>query len=1325
MRPENRRSIDLLFSQAFSKDRAWARFRLRRLGGWPGGGNAEADGQALAAVRQRLEASAAARRRRIDERPRIAAYPELPIVEKKDAIVEAIERHPVVIVSGETGSGKTTQLPKFCLDAGRGIEGWIGCTQPRRIAAIAVAQRIAEELGEPVGGAVGYKIRFREEAGRDPFIKVMTDGILLAEARSDPLLRRYDTLIIDEAHERSLNIDFLLGIVKGLLARRRDLKLIVTSATIDTETFSAAFGDAPVIEVSGRLYPVEVRYRPLAESGEEEQNHVDAVVRELTWVLSQGPFGDVLIFLPTEQSIRDAQELIEGRRFPGVTVLPLFARLTASEQARVFGRPAGRKVILATNIAETSLTIPGIRYVIDTGLARIGRYLPRTRPTTLPVTPISRSSADQRKGRCGLVENGVCIRLYPEDDYNSRERFTPPEILRANLADVFLRMIALRIGAIDSFPFIDAPSPQRIRDGIDLLLELGAIHPNPSPKAAGRGDYRLTPRGRLMAEIPIDPRLSRILIEAHARGCLSEVTVIAAALSMQDPRERPVEKEAEADRAQEAFRDPNSDFLTLLNIWRAYHAAGAQNAGDGTLKRWCRSHFLSYRRMREWRDLFFQIKDILEENASWPAGADPVPPAVEAGKTPFANSRYAAIHQALASGFLSNIAARKEKQIFTAARGKEVMIFPGSGLFKNPGPWVVAAEMVETSRLFARTCAVIDPGWLEALGGDLCVRAYQNPRWERRRGEVVVDEQVTLFGLAIVSGRSVAYRRIDAADAADIFVRSALVAGDLRQPLAFMEFNRLAIEAVGELEDRVRRRDILVDTEDLVQFYLRRLPAISDIRSLKRLLREKGDEFLRLTDADLLRYRPDPNELSQYPEGITVGGERFDVSYRFDPGAEDDGLTVRIPSTKAAGVDPKGIDWLVPGMLAEKIESLIRGLPKSQRRRLMPAAPYVATIVAELPRHDDRPLVEVLSSFLRRRFGIEIPISAWPGEGLPDHLRARIAIVAADGRTVASGRDPAILSGHTAEAVPEAALQRLRRQWESDAVTDEAFPDLPESLTAESGDGRTWTVWPALAVEENGNVALRLFSDGRRAAAAHRAGVIAHFCRRLKKDLAFLKKRLHLPADAVSMAGYFGGGDAVAAHLFQRACEDLFGRDIRRKSDFEAHAESIRPRLSTAGDLLRDRAADVIRAYHATRGVLYDLDLTHRGQPAVAGLIAGLRTGLEQLVPAHFVRLYDPERLAHVVRYIRAVAVRAERAVIDLEKDRQKAAAVERHAGHLATLLSAIDETTSLARRSAVEDYFWMLEEFKVSVFAQELKTAVKISEKRLEKQRAEIDRIA
>ncbi len=853
---------------------------LREMGKLQGMRKPEEIAQGIARLEKKLAAAAAKKERRRNSLPRVSIPEALPIAARRADIVDAIRKNPVVIITGETGSGKTTQIPKMCLEAGRGVDGKIGCTQPRRVAAITVSQRIAEEMGEDPGRSVGYKIRFEDRTSADVFIKIMTDGILLMEAQADPFLNGYDTIIVDEAHERSLNIDFVLGMLKNLLRKRRDLKVVITSATIDTEKFSAAFGGAPILEVSGRMYPVDIRYEPLDEGMEEREEitHVEAAVRAVDGIIDAGEGGDILVFMPTEQDIRESCDLLEGREHRGVKILPMYARLSSQDQRRVFFPMRERKIVVATNVAETSITIPGIRFVIDTGLARISYYNPRTRTSSLPVRPVSRSSADQRAGRCGRVEHGVCIRLYSREDYENRALYTAPEILRSNLAEVILRMLTLRIDDPAAFPFVDPPAPKSFRAGYDILEELGAIERENGEDGAAR--YRLTARGRRMARLPLDPRISRMILEAETEGCLGEILVIAAALSTQDPRERPSGKEKEADGAQALFVNPSSDFLTLINIWERFHENGPSAKSPGRLRKYCRDHFLSFRRMREWRDVHGQIREIVEEQA--PPPGEKHPAKKQAGDP---QAWYGRIHRSVLSGYLSNIAVKKEKNTYGATGGRQVVIFPGSGLYNRGGDWIVAAEIVETTQLFARTAANIDREWLEALGGSLCRSIYLNPRWDRKRGEVTALERVSLYGLVIVEGRRVSYGRIDPQEATQIFIREALVPAEMERPLPFLAHNRDLIERVRDMENRLRRRTFLTTDDVLAAFYEERLQDIYDVRTLQRMVRDRGsDSFLRMTEEDVLRQAPDPAELSLYPDTVAAGRLALPLSYRFRPG---------------------------------------------------------------------------------------------------------------------------------------------------------------------------------------------------------------------------------------------------------------------------------------------------------------------------------------------------------------------------------------------------------------------------------------------------------
>jgi len=995
-------------------------------------------------ARARFEAWLAARARNV---PRVSYPPELPITARAAEIVEALRspRRRVVIISGETGCGKSTQIPKMCLEAGRGIAGRIGVTQPRRLAAMTIAARIAEELGEPIGRSVGYKIRFQDRTSRDGYIKVMTDGILLAETQGDRGLHEYDTIVIDEAHERSLNIDFLLGIMRRLLDERPDLKLVITSATLDTEKFSKAFKNAPVIEVSGRMYPVDVEYRvPDAEEA-EDKDYVDQAVEAVEYLRREKPPGDVLVFMPTEQDILETCRMLDGRKWPGVKVLPLFSRLPAGQQRLVY-TVALPKIVVATNVAETSLTIPGIRYVVDTGVARIAQYQPGTRINSLPISPISRASADQRKGRCGRVKEGLCVRLYGQVDYESRDEFTQPEILRSDLAEVILRMTDLELGDPLQFPFIDRPASKVVHDGYDTLVELGAIrkigkmgtpppksgtqHPFTQLPAASR--YELTDKGRAMARIQLDPRLSRMLLEARDENCLAEVAVLAAALSIRDPRERPPEKAQQADAVHAAFKHPDSDFLVLLNIWNRYHGDFEKLGSLVQKRRFCHENFLSFPRMREWVYLHTEIEGALDELARREAGVrgrsqrtragargkgggrvgagSPTSASAQrtaaaeraAGAGPGTENRetgimspishlhadispalYGAIHRSILSGYLSNIAVHKEKNVYSGAKNRELTLWPGSSLFSKGAGWIVSAEVVRTSRLFARVAARIEPAWLERLGGPLCKRSYSDAAWDRARGEVTAKERVSLFGLEIVRDRRVSYGRIAPADAHEIFVMNGLVEGDIDDPPPFLEHNLALQRKVEAMEEKLRRRDILVAEGEIAKFYSGKLPGLHDIRTLRKLLKDvkaRGgdDSFLRLKEEDLLNYRPEDGAVSGFPDTVEVAGRPYRAVYRFAPGDDDDGVTLAVPPALLNAIPPTRLEWGVEGQYQDKIAALIKGLPKRYRKLLVPVGEKAEAIAREMPRAPEEvPLFKAVADFVKRRFGVEVPAKEW------------------------------------------------------------------------------------------------------------------------------------------------------------------------------------------------------------------------------------------------------------------------------------------------------------------------------------------------------------
>jgi ATP-dependent helicase HrpA len=1281
--------------------------------------------------KKRLRVSIEQKKHRLRHRPKTAYDENLPIVDRRKDIIEAIQKHQVVIVSGETGSGKTTQLPKFCIEAGRGIDGLIGCTQPRRIAAMTVAQRISDELNEPLGQSVGYKIRFQDRTSKEKaYIKMMTDGILLAEAQSDRYLNAYDTLIIDEAHERSLNIDFILGILRTLLEKRKDLKLIITSATIDTEKFSKAFDNAPVIEVSGRMFPVAVRYWNSAAAGNddsEDQTIVDRAVDAVDSIADHNHTGDILIFMPTEHDIRETCETLEGRKYRHTIVLPLYGRLSAADQMKVFASHAGRKIVVATNVAETSITVPGIRYVVDTGVARISSYDPRTRTMSLPILPVSKSSADQRMGRCGRVENGICIRLFSEEDYNNRPQFTPPEILRANLAEVILRMISLKLGNIQSFPFVDLPPTRQIKDGTDLLVELGAVIANTSWKKDRKKDqapFKLTEQGRLMARIPLGPRLSRMLIEGWENGCIQEVAVIVSALTIPDPKEKPREAFTKAEAAHTKFTDKASDFISLYNIWKACFKNSDISkpfirARD--LKKFCSINYMSFKRMREWQDVHEQIVDILEESGfdfkNQLAVAKPENP------DDVFSAHYIAIHKSILSGFLSNIALKKEKNIYQATKQRQAMIFPGSGLFNKAGQWIVAAEMVETSRLFARRVAMISNNWLEAVGGMQCKYSYTNPRWQRKRGSVVADEQVSLYGLVIVSGRPVQFGPKDPDVASEIFFQSALVEGDVKHVLPFMTHNWSLIEDVRDVENRIRRRDLLVSEAELLEFYRKRLSGVYDMPALKKRIRENGsDDFLKMTRSDVLSILPDDEQLALFPDMVFVGQETYDCSYEFDPGQEHDGVTVKMPVSVASAIPMESTDWVVPGLLAEKITELIKGLPKSYRKQLVPVAETVSVIMAEMPKFNGA-LVNSLSRFLYDRLNVDIPASIWNEKDLPNHLKMRITLTDASGKEICTSRDKGILLQSTPRNAGGEGFETERRKWEKTGLTTWDFEDFPEMMTITAKSGQAFQVYPGLE-KDDADVGLRLFRNKEAAENAHKAGVAQLYYLYFMKDIKFLKKTLALPSHVGEMARYFGGKKQIEQQMLDRVIQELFCKSIRTRADFFDYAQQQVNRLVPAGQALLKSIVPVMTVYKEARFLFYAIETSAGKNSVVMAFIGELRKSLAGLMPDNFIALYSMDRMSGIVRYIKALIVRAERGRADMDKDRKKAANIQLFSDSLNEMITTLAPTTSSQKREAIEAFYWMLEEFKVSQFAQELKTPYPVSIKKLQHQVSQIHRM-
>lgn len=1216
-------------------------------------------------------------------------YPsELPVSQRRDELIEALSANQVVVVCGETGSGKTTQLPKIALDCLRGMRGMIGHTQPRRLAARAVAARLAEELGEPLGRSVGYKVRFDERLGPHPYVKLMTDGILLGETQGDPGLYAYDTLIIDEAHERSLNIDFLLGYLKRLLRQREDLKLVITSATIDPQRFSRHFDDAPVVEVSGRSYPVEIRYRPPED--QDGDDYLAGIVRAVDELDRVGR-GDILVFLPGERDIRETADVLRRQQLANTEILPLYSRLAARHQSLVFQAHSSRRIVLATNVAETSLTVPGIRYVIDPGLARINRYSYRTKVNRLPVEPVSQASADQRAGRCGRTGPGICIRLYSEADYQERPRFTDPEIRRTNLAAVILQMKALGLGDISEFPFIDPPDGRQVNDGLRLLQELGAID-------AGA---RITSTGRLLARMPVDPRIGAMVAAGARNDCLHEVLIIAAALSIQDPRERPADKAGEADRRQRRFQSDVSDFWGFLLLWDWWRQE-ARTLSRRQRRRLCEAHFLAEARLREWRDVHSELLALAHE-FGWRVNRQPASPQ--------------AVHRALLAGLLGHVGTRTEAGDYQGPRGIRFAIHPGSALAAKRPKWVVAAELVETSRLFARGVAPIDPQWVEAVGGDLVKRAYFEPHWEKKPAKVAAYEQVSLYGLVLVARRKVNYGAIDPAGAREIFIRHALVAGEYDSRGEFQRHNRSLIAELEEEEAKVRRRGLLVDEAVLFDFYDRRLPeAIHDGAGFERWRKaaERADPGLLFLDREtLIREASATAGVADYPDAINVNGVDLKLSYHFSPGDEDDGVTATVPLAALNQLPEAVFDWLVPGLVEEKVTQLIRGLPKALRRCFVPAPQFARAVIEAAgtrPARSDERLDARIGAELERMTGVRVTPQDWRPEALPAHLHMRFVVVDADGAAMLSGRDLQALKaalGERARTAFEGALgaQAGRERWERDDVTSWDFGPLPEKVEV-AGSGSGLMAYPALDRRGNG-VVLRLWDDPDAAAASHRAGVRQLMRLNLSKELKYIRK--NIPYWQQMRRGFIAvGGEEVLREDFEQALiDDLFLAEPlpRDAVSFDTRLAEGRGRLVASANELARQVAEILEEYR-----LLQADLAEMSSGSLTPAVDDVRAQADGLVYAGFISATPSAWRPRLTVYLSAARRRLHRLPGRLDKDNRGREAISRWLKRYqeAGGDEGAAENASLARLR------WMLEEYRVSLFAQELGTAVRVSDKRL-----------
>ncbi|ERS47078.1 ATP-dependent RNA helicase HrpA [Corynebacterium kefirresidentii] len=1224
-------------------------------------------------------------------------YPDaLPVTARKDDIAEAIRDNQVVIIAGETGSGKTTQIPKICLDLGRGRRGLIGHTQPRRIAARTVAERIASELDQKIGESVGYAIRFDDRVSETTAVKLMTDGILLAEMQRDRFLNKYDTIIIDEAHERSLNIDFLLGYLKRLLPKRADLKVIITSATIDPESFAAHFADAdgnpaPIIEVSGRTYPVEIRYRPLEfEAGGKvvDQDPLDGLTEAIEELMHEGD-GDILCFFPGERDIRDAMEAIEGKKWKNVEVTPLFGRLSNQEQHRVFSEHRGRRIVLATNIAETSLTVPGIRYVVDTGTARISRYSTRTKVQRLPIEPISQASANQRSGRCGRVADGIAIRLYSEQDFESRSEFTDPEILRTNLASVILQMVSLKLGDIEQFPFIQPPEHKAIRDGLNLLHELGALHDKQDKPT-------LTATGRDLARIPLDPRMARMLIEANTNGCLDDVMIIVAAMTIQDVRERPLDFQAQADQAHARFKDKSSDFLSMLKLWDYIKQTRNEQSGNKFRKR-MKQEFLHYMRIREWFDLVRQLKDVAKQ-LGW---------TYQEGTERRADD----IHMTLLSGLLSNIGARDgNSKEFQGARNTRFLVFPGSALAKKPPEFLMAAELVETSRLWARDVATIDPAWVEKLGADLLKHNYSEPTWSRKRAAAIAHQKSTLYGVPIVADRTVPYHRVDPTAARDMFIRNALVAGDWNTHHAFFKTNAQALDDAAAYEEKARRRGLIVDEDTLFDFYDQRIPAkVTTGRHFDSWWKKERRRNPELLDFDPAKLIDDSHEVTEesFPDHWRKGSIDYELTYKFEPGDPLDGVTVMVPIPMLAGLDTEGFDWLVPGLRLELVTELIRSLPKALRRTVVPAPEFAERAIDRLVPYEGT-ITQQLADVLHELGGQGINATDFQPGKLPMHLRMNYGAIDKRGKIVDSDRDLAALirrqSGHI-----KSSVSRVSRTAESTAVsewTDDTLGAIDDTVTT-NVDGHEVTAYPALVATKDG-VELKVHPTKAAADAAMVTTTLTLLMRDIAVNTAQMVKGLPLQQRVAVDSYPHGGADGLVNDARVAAIRDLMleaGGPVRTPSAFQKLKDTIKPQVPGRVRQAVVAIAPGLAEYSNLRAELAHWD---------GATIDDMREQLELLLPRNAITIHGMSHLRHLPRYIQAMRIRLEDMNLDPDRDADRQAEVDNAKAYLANRLRSLPPGREKTRE--VKDIRWMVEELRVSLFAQRLGTAHAVSLRRIQK---------
>ena len=1227
---------------------------------------------------------------RFNNRPKVSYPDALPVSQKRDEIAEAIANNQVVIVAGETGSGKTTQLPKICLELGLGSRGLIGHTQPRRLAARSVATRIAEEINTALGESVGFKVRFADAINENSYIKLMTDGILLAELSSDKYLNQYDTLIIDEAHERSLNIDFILGYLKEVLQKRRDLKVIITSATIDVERFSKHFNDAPVIEVSGRTFPVETRYRPLVRDDSQDLDITEGIFAAVEELMAEG-LGDILIFMNGEREIRDTAEQLNKQNYRDTEILPLYARLSYGEQSKVFKSHVGRRIVLATNVAETSLTVPGIRYVIDPGTARISRYSYRTKVQRLPIEPISQASANQRQGRCGRVGPGICIRLYDEQDFINRPEFTDPEILRTNLASVILKMLSIGLGDIGGFPFIQPPDDRHIKDGFLLLEELTAV-------SKIKGQLKLTHLGRELAQLPVDPRLARMVIEAKKLGSLQQVMVIAAGLSIQDPRERPLEKQQAADEAHRKYVDKESDFVSWLNLWQ--HVKGLQSElSSSQFRKKCKTEFLAYLRIREWQDLHSQLRQAVHD-LKWKLNdnnADEV--------------NYDSLHQSLLSGLLSHIGFKSENNEYLGARNRKFFVFPGSPLSKKGPKWIMAAELTETSRLFARSCAKIEPEWIEGLAGHLIKRNYNEPHFEAKQGSVVAFENQVLYGLTTVHKRKVQYGKIDPIEARDIFIRTALAEGELRTKEGFFVHNQQQLQQIEQLEHKSRRRDILVDEQALVDFYEPLIP--SNVFSAATLYKwwnneKKENPKLLHFDPEML-YKRDADHVSalDFPDNWIQGNLTLPITYQFEPGHDDDGVSVHIPIALLNQIENQGFDWIVPGLRHEKCTALIKSLPKTLRRNFVPAPDYAAAAVdAMKPFETD--LLTAFCKQLLRMSGVKVSSEDFDLSQLTSHLKINFKVEDHKGKLIQQSRNIETLQAELQGKVKQAIRHVADSGIEKDNIESWNFGDLPKQFQQNRGHFEV-KAFPAL-VDKIDSVSIKLFDNEHQAQLANRVGLRRLLLLNIPSPVKHLQQKLPNKAKLSMYFNPFGQVNILIEDIINAAVQQLLDRkqlDVRNQDEFDAAREWVRAELNETAEKIALQAEQILTLHQKIKKRIkgkISLD--------IAFAMSDIQAHLDRLVFKGFVEVTGWERLPDLNRYLKAIENRLDKLPVDPTRDRLQMQSINKVEKALEAQLAQVPKL-SLIPEELLEAK-WMLEEYRVSCFAQILGTKYSISEKRI-----------